>query len=214
MADHDPTPAADPKDEVIKKLEDEIESLKSQLSALEGHDPDEKVEVVEELLKARSREVAELRAANANLLKDTEKFAKNPKLEEALSQLKQQDRQIRAGKIRRLVAKGVGEGRFNLAQVGEPDEGYDHTSDESVLAWFKASIFEDSIDRLEFALASFDKKPVNQRFSTGSPGTSSEPVLTDSDRRELRKHGHDPAAVLAGMKARTREEFNELTAKK
>ena len=210
----DPTPTDDPKDEKIKRLEDEIESLKSQLAALNAEEPDKKVEVVEELLKGKSREVAELQAANANLVKDAENFAKNPKLEEALSQLKQQDRQIRAGKIRRLVSKGVGEGRFNLAQVGEPDKGYDHTSDEAVLAWFKASMFEDSIDRLEFALASFDKKPTGQKFRTGTPSGNGEPVLTADERTELRKQGLDPAAVLAGMKSRTREEFKEATAKK
>ncbi len=197
---------------------DELESELSRGGSLDDH-PDDKddkkgLKAARTLLETKTRENKRLQAKNANLLADLKRREENPSLTAALAKLKSADRQIRAGTIRRLVAEGVSDGKFNIAQVGEPREGWNNRSDELVLEWFTSSMFKGSVDRLEFALESFDRKQVNQRFRTGSPGDSSEPVLTEGDRTELRKQGIDPAAVIAGMKARNLTEFKELTAKK
>ena len=174
---------------------------------------DEKIKATEALLRTKTREVAELRASNANLLDDARRFKKSPVLNQALAKVKSLERENRAGKIRRLVLKGVSEGRFNLSQVGEPSEGYDNASDEVVLAWFKASMFNNKVDRLEFALVTLERRHVEQKFRSGAP-SGSEPVLTANDRAEIAKQGLDEKDVIAGMKARNVTEFKELTAKR
>jgi hypothetical protein len=196
------------------KAREELSSLKDELAALKNRKPDERIEAMETALKDSQKENEELRAQNTNLLADMEKFDTNPKLEEALVQLKEQGRHIRAEKIRRLVGKGVSEGRFTLAHVGEPSKGWENDSNEAVLAWFKTSIFADSVDRLEFALATFDAKRHGQKHRSGKPPEGDGPItLTAEDRERIRKLGQDPDVVLAGMKAGDFGHFKELTSK-
>jgi len=190
----------DPKDKQISTLKDENTALKDQITALKAVPADEKLKAAETLLVEKEKKILGLRAANENLKGDVDKFQKSPALEDAMLRLKAQERQIRAAKIRRLVMSGVAAGQFNLAQVGDPEKGYDHKSDEVVLAWFKAGFFGDSIEKLEFALDTFEKKSAGRKFNSGAPPTG-EVALSAEDREAIRKLGQDPEAVLASMRA-------------
>ena len=194
-----------------KKNEETIAALTKRIEELEAAPADPRVETLEAMLKTKARENEELVTANEGLKADIARFQKNPQLEEAIAKLKRQDRQLLAMKVRRLMAKGVAEGRFNAALAGTPAEGWDAQSDEIVLSWFGASKFEGSIDRLEFALATFERKPTNQKFNSGLPLQNGERDLTAEEREAVRKLGMNPEAVVAGMRGDI-ERVKELNA--
>lgn len=204
----------DEKDDLIADLRKQIEDLKKQLEGGGDEGMKAQLKAAESLVETKSREVTELRAKNENLEREVKTLQKNPDVEQAKLRIASLERVNKAEKIRRLVGQGVNEGRFNLALVGEASEGWNNQSDEVVLTWFKTSEFKDSMDRLEFALKTLERKPVNQKFTSGRPDIGSgEPVLTDEQRTYLRKRGIDPDVVLAGMKAQNAQEFKQLTAK-
>lgn len=205
-----------------KELHDEIARLKEDNAALRSATADEKVSAslkeTQTLLAEQVREVAELTASNANLRADVERM-KSPKvIEDMAAQLKAQDRQIRASKIRRLVSEGVrndsGESRFSREQVGNPSTGWNHTSDEMVLAWFKASIFQDSVDRLEFAIKTYPVLKTGRTFGNGEGVESTGVSMTEDDKALLVRLGRTPEQIMAALKSRSASEYQAATATK
>lgn len=205
--------AEDPKDPDMKKKLEEMEATIAKLQS-ESEKKDKDLAEMKTLLEEKMTANAELAAANRNLKGDVEKFKTNPKLTEAVETIKSQERQLLAGKVRRLVTKGVQAGQFNLSLVGEPEAGYDHQSDEVVLTWFTTSPFKGSIEKLEFALDTYPKTEFSRRHRTGSPrdGDGSEVSFSSEDRKFLRKHGMTDKAAAAAFKARNLTEFREAMA--
>jgi hypothetical protein len=200
------------------ELQNENARLKEELAAMKAQTPDEKaaaqLKETEALLQEKIRENAELTASNENLKSDVEKFKDPAAIKELTARLKAQDRQLRASKIRRLVKDGVAEGQFNVAMVGDPKTGYDHPSDEMVLAWFKGSKFNDSFDNLEFALSTFEKKRLNRTINGAGDGLPADEVtMTEQDKEFIRRLGKDPDHVMAAMKAKDASNYAALTAK-
>jgi hypothetical protein len=198
-----------------QNLHDEIARLKDENAALKAMTADEKVaaELKESqaLLSEKIRETVELTAANENLKADVERLRSNPEMEVAF---KQQERQLRASKIRRLVQDGVGEGQFNRAMVGDPKSTYNHTSDEAVLAWFKTSLFKDSFEKLEFALSTFPKLSLRKQFGTGESDETRTATMTDQDKESVVALGHTPEKVKAGYEAKNINAYRAAVSEK
>jgi hypothetical protein len=198
------------KDQEIARLNDEVAALKAAT-------PDEKAAAqLKEtgiLLAEKIRENAELTASNENLKGDVERFKSPKAIEELTLQLKQEQRQNRASKVRRLVTEGVAEGQFTVALVGHPKSGYNHPSDEMVLSWFKQSIFKDDFTRLDVMLETMPKQRIGRTFGSGEGAEKTETAMTDQDKEFIRSLGQNPEKVMAAMKAKDAKAYAAAIAK-
>jgi len=197
---------------------EEITRLKDEVAALKAMKADEtlaaKMTSTAALLAEKVREVAELTASNENLKVDVERFKSPQAIDELQLQLKAEQRQNRASKVRRLVGEGVSDGQFSVALVGHPKSGWNHPSDELVLSWFKQSIFKDSFERLDVMLETMPKLQMRRTFGAGESHEDATATMSDEQKEFIRKQGQDPDRVLAAMKAKNVKEYSAATAAK
>lgn len=209
-----PNKEADMAAEDITKLKEENESLREQLKAAKAQNTDEKVAELTALLGEKTKENLDLVASNENLKADVDKFKSPKAIEELQAKLRVQERKNKAAEIRRKVADGVDEGRFNRALVGDPKTGYKHPSDEMVLSWFDRSCFKGSMERLDIMLETMPKQRIGRTYAHGEGTEAPETGFNDEDREFLASLGKTPEQITAALKARGAGDYSRMTAKK
>jgi hypothetical protein len=169
-------------------------------------------------IKDKDQEVVELKGKILHLNEQIETMAaklENSTADPEKDTLKERveflERKSHAQEVRELCLKGLKRGVLKGAWC----EGFEggNKGDEGTLSWFKASRFDGDMTLLKYQVEKAEPfVRLNQNFAAGRPRTE-EIVLSEDDRKYIRKLGIDPDLFPALMKCESVEDFKQITKK-
>lgn len=166
----------------------------------------EKVTALESMLQDRDSRIADLEAANANLLDENKAFRERPELTLAQKEINQLKRVNLANEVRRICGLMLQDRQIN----SEVLRGWaDHDSHEVVLAGFKNSQFKGDLSLLHYHRATAEKKPSRSYIGAIAGGDGE---LTQEERKQLVAMNKDPEDFVKVRGARSFTEYKRRKA--